>query len=390
MILIDKPYVSDYLKQTVIKNNFPVIDTPQARELLDSEDVNYISDSEAAASYVSQSNPLVYTNSENSIAWVEKHLSHTDLPKQLKQFKNKADFRELLSPMYPDYFFKRIHADRLQSLVAEEIEYPVIIKPAVGFFSMGVRRIDNAEELPAVVEEVRAEMTNANDLYPKEVIDNTEFIIEELAEGEEFAVDFYFDKEGRPVILNITQHLFSSGKDMSDRAYITSKKIIEENLEPFGEFLNEMSHYTKVNNFPAHIELRKDEAGRIVPIEVNPLRFGGWCSTGDLAQHFLGVNIYEFFFEQKTPDWSKILSSKAGKIYSLFILENSTGHKAQEIQSFDYDLLQSIFKTPLELRKINYSQYPIFAFLFTETDDSETEEIDNILKSKLTEFIRLK
>ena len=50
--------------------------------------------------------------------------------------------------------------------------------------------------------------------------------MEEYVEGEEYAIDCYFDEKGEVVILNILHHKFSSGRDTSDRVYSTSKEII--------------------------------------------------------------------------------------------------------------------------------------------------------------------
>ncbi|MCP3675252.1 MAG: ATP-grasp domain-containing protein [Gammaproteobacteria bacterium] len=33
----------------------------------------------------------------------------------------------------------------------------------------------------------------------------------------------------------------------------------------------------------AHDELRGDDKGTILPIEVNPMRFGGWCTSADIT-----------------------------------------------------------------------------------------------------------
>jgi len=41
--------------------------------------------------------------------------------------------------------------------------------------------------------------------------------------------------------------------------------------------------------------------------------------------------------------------------------------KTADIEAFDYEGFVSGFETPLELRKLDYRQYPVFAFLFTET-----------------------
>lgn len=389
MFVADKPYISDFFKETLETNNYPVADTPEARELLNSADINFIKTREVAKRFKQNNDALLYTNSENAIAWIEENLAFSDLPKKIQLFKNKAGLRDTLKPMYPDYFYKKVRAKDLETLSLERLKFPFIIKPAVGFFSLGVRKIDKPEEYPQSIREIRQDMILAKKLYPEKVIAHTEFLIEEVIEGDEFAIDFYYNKAGKPVILNITKHLFASGKDMSDRAYITSKEIVNEQLHDFTKFLEAMGRLTGVKSFAAHAEVRKTPAGKVIPIEINPSRFGGWCTTADLAHYSLGINLYEYFYNQKTPDWNRLLKNKERKIYSLIILDNSTGQKAEDIKAFDYDKMLTHFENPLELRKINYRKFPIFGFVFAETKSENFEEIEHMLKSRLNEFIVL-
>ena len=142
-----------------------------------------------------------------------------------------------------------------------------------------------------------------------------------------------------------------------------------------------------VKNFPVHIELRRDNDGALLPIEVNPMRFGGWCTTADMSFIAYGFNPYLYFFLQKKPNWSEVLKGKEGKLFSIIVLDNSTGIDINEIKSFDYENLLSCFEKPLELRKIDYKKYSVFGFLFTETRDDNFIELKNILDSDLNEFV---
>ena len=168
---------------------------------------------------------------------------------------------------------------------------------------------------------------------------------------------------------------------------MTSKEIIENNLQEFTLFLSKIGQLAKVKNFPVHVELRRDRSGTLIPIEVNPMRFGGWCSTPDLCHAAYGINPYLYYFNQQKPDWVKVLQGKEGKLFSVIILDNSTGKSAAEISSFDYDKFLACFEKPIELRKIDYKKYPVFGFLFAETNSCNFAELKYILNSDLTEFI---
>ena len=56
--------------------------------------------------------------------------------------------------------------------------------------------------------------------------------------------------------------------------------------------------------------------------------------------------------------------------------------------AFDYDRLAAHFAKVLELRKVDVPELPVFGFAFTESDAERTEELDTILQSDLTEFLR--
>ena len=388
MVLLDKPFVSDFLQKTLEKNLYPVVDTNIPDDLVATQSLKLISEQEAVLMKKQDEDLPIYSNSENSIAWIEKNLPFSSLPEKIRLFKNKIAFRERIQDMYPDYFFKGIAFDELENLHIEEIPVPFIIKPAVGFFSMGVYKVDHHDEWPEILKNIQEEVRKNQQIYPKEVINTTDFIIEEVIEGEEFAIDCYFDKEGEPVILNIMQHVFASGKDVSDRLYFTSKKIMYKNLDRMQVFLREISKRTHVRNFPSHIEVRVTAYGTVIPIEVNPMRFGGWCSSPDMAWYAFGINEYEYFFNRLKPDWDAILKKKGDSVHAIVILDNSTGIDGKDIAAFDYDKLLAGFQRPLDIRKANFREYPLFGMLFCETSDEKSPEIHRILKSDLRSYVK--
>lgn len=387
MIILDKPYISEFLLNTLEKNKIPVIRNNAVVELASDKNLVLLFQEEAVAQFNGIDNCLLYTNSENSISWIENNLKHTSLPGKVKLFKNKVLFRDLISDMFPGYFYKSVFFDALESLDAKDFPLPFIIKPAVGFFSLGVYKVEKLSDWKATVQTILKEIDLIKDLYPPEVLHTGEFIIEECIEGDEFAVDCYFNSVGQPVVLNIMKHIFSSGTDVNDRVYITSKEIIENYKNLITTFLSEIGKRAELRNFPAHVEVRIDENGFIAPIEVNPLRFGGWCSTPDLAWHAFGINLYEYLFQQKQPDWSLLLKDKDGAVFSNIVLNNSTGIEGKNIRSFDYEKLLADFEKPLELRKADFGKFPLFGFLFCETRKQNMEELERILMSDLKEYV---
>ena len=388
MILIDNPYVSEFLKDSIRSHGLPVVRTEVAQQHGFTHGPHVIEEQDAIDRARHGDLPVYYTNSENAIGWIAKHLAFTELPAKIDLFKNKVKLRQLLRPLYPDFFFKEVPFNRLEGLHAQDIPLPCIIKPSVGFFSMGVYRVSTPQAWGTVISAIQSEMKSLEGLYPSEVLDTTSFIIEQVIEGDEFAFDAYFDAQGEPVILNILHHVFSHEADVSDRVYVSSKQIIQDNLADFTAFIAQVGQLARVKNFPVHVEIRRNRHGGLAPIEINPLRFGGWCTTADMAHFAYGFNPYVYCANQLKPDWNTLLQGKDDLLYCLIVLNNATGIEGCDIESFDYDLLLSTFKAPLELRKSNFKKHPHFGFLFTETQAHDMHEIQTILKSDLSEFIR--
>ena len=390
MILIDQPYISSFLLKTIKENHLEIVSTEAARKMISDDSLHWISEKEAVEFIKNNPDCPLYTNSENTISWIEKNLASTKLPGQIQVFKNKIKFRELLKDIFPNYFFKGIKFEELAHLSMENIKFPFIIKPAVGFFSLGVHKVDNPEEWPVVLKKITNDIAEIRSFYPNEVVDTSNFIVEECIEGEEYAMDCYFNKEGEPIILSILHHRFSTGKDVNDRVYTTSEEIIEKHLPTMQKFLNTLGKLVNLKNFPFHVEVRIDKNGTIIPIEVNPMRFGGWCTTADLSYFAYGFNSYQYFLNGTKPNWKELFEKGKNKKYSLILLDNNSGIPESNIASFDYDLLLSDFENPMELRKVDFNEYPFFGMVFVETSLGNEKELDQILTSDLKKYIKLK
>ena len=389
MIILDKPYVSDFLKETIEQYQIPVLKTKEIEAFNLTGGLNYISENEAIEQIRAEPFTKIYTNSENAINWISQNLSFSHIPDKINFFKDKYLFRQLTREIFPDFYFRLVKFEDFDALDIVNIPKPFIIKPAVGFFSMAVYKVSTNEEWKDVKKKIEDELKAVANIYPKEVMDTSRFIIEQVITGDEYAFDAYYDADGEPIIVNIMKHIFASGNDFSDRLYITSEKIIREQLPGLECFLRDIGIVTRLKNFPLHVEVRISNKEKIIPIEINPLRFGAWCTTADAAWHAYHFNSIACYFSGSKPDWNKLLENKKGKTYAMMVLENSTGYDAGSIKKFDYQKLLKNFEKPIELRKIDYHKYPVFGFLFVESRDENFNELENILQSNLTEYLKL-
>jgi len=407
LIILEEPYVSRLLKDTIIEMKLSVLKNKTSERLGFDKYIRLLRDEEFIELLIREETCKIYSNSEISLAWIGDNLGFTDISEKIGLFKDKLRFRKLIENIYPDFFYKGVEFGRLEELDIECIRKPFIIKPAVGFFSAGVYKVSTCEEWEKVLKALKQEMEAIKGLFPVQVFSSGKFVIEDYIEGPELAVDAYYNSKGKPVVLNILEHLFPSEDDVEDKVYVTSKKIIKNYLEATLELLSKINEAAKLRdsglqesglrNFPLHIELRVDKQKKLIPVEVNPVRFAGWC-TADIAYHAYGINVHRYFLEGLEPDWSEVLKNrdetqkeeKDDRTYCLLIAKKPGDIETKDIEAFDYEGFVSRFEKPLELRKLDYRQYPVFAFLFTETKNSNWEEIDRYLRADLKEHIKMK
>ncbi len=386
LLLLDGPYVSDFLRETIRTHGLPVVCTSAA---VDGTDLGAgrLIPADAARCLQNGTCPRVLTNSENALGWLAAHGQATPLPAQAEIFKNKVRTRELLRGMYPDFRFREIPVARLDDWEPADMPFPFVIKPAVGFFSLGVHLVHDRAHWLAVRSSLAASLAAGAAVYPQAVLDPTVFLAEECITGDEYAIDAWYDSEGRAVITNILAHRFSSAEDVGDRVYSTSVEILTRWLHPFTAWLNEVGALAGVRDFPVHVEVRVQPDGRIVPIEINPLRFGGWCTTADLAWHAWGCNPYLSFLRAEKPDWPAICAARDDRLWSVVVLDNTSGVDGTRIDAFDYVAVQARFGRVLECRPVDWRRYPLFGFLLVETAQADAGELDRILVDDLRGFV---
>lgn len=384
MMILDFPYVSPFLMETLKKHQVPVLKNDSLLQLNDESELAVYSEEEFFRLY-EKGTPLL-SNSENTLSTVLRHVGETALGDWILSLKDKGQFRKRTADLYPDVVFREVSLAELEAIRLDELTFPCVLKPAVGFFSMGVYLIDDAAEWEQAVQDLKNELSMTAGIYPDHVFGRERFLIESRINGDEFAVDVYFDDDGRPVVLNILKHLFHGEKDTSDRVYFTGKRVVEEMLGKVTEEVGEIGKRFGLKRFPIHIEFRLRSDGKLVPIEANPLRFAGWCTT-DIAGKAFDINPYEYFLFGKEPNWPAILE-ELNDDYVYMVVADTGDVNREEMVSVDYEGFLSTFKEPLELRRIDWRRYPVFAFVFARTNDFT--EMTKQLEHNFKVFFQLK
>lgn len=323
---------------------------------------------EDAVKMISKHSSLILTNAEDILPFLIEHSGNKARIENIRLFKDKVRTRQFLSRIYPDYFFIEADINRLS-----DIELPpgreYIIKPLAGFFSIGIRKIRDKSDLAHAVEDISREIKeNAGNVSP-DVVSPDRFIIEEYLPGDEYACDAYFNSKGEGVVLGIYRHPFLNDEDFRDIVYYTNPELMREMLPMAESFLKMLSSERKIVNFPLHMEFRV-KGDLLVPIEINPMRFGGF-SLSDLTFFAYGIKANDCYFQSIKPDWDEILS-KAGQETYYWVL--SELHSRTDA-SFDHEEYADTFEGILAYCKLDTRRYPAFSIAF-----ASTKNLDEALK----------
>ncbi len=382
MIILEKPYVSAPLVAYLEEKQIPVLHNDMA-ELLKQQghQLNLLEDQPFVEKY--QQTQKLYAVSENALVWLYAQLPDSELVKKVKILKDKAAFRRICQKIYPDFYYKEVELKALRSLDPDTLPLPLVLKPSVGFLSVGVYIVRSKEEWQMALDDIDKNFAKQCAVFPDTVVKSEMFVLEQFIEGEEYAVDAYYDADGQPNIINIFHHIFKDETDVSDRLYCMSKQIFETNYPAFNQFCIDLNGVLQLRNFPMHVEFRVDKStGRAIPIEVNPLRFAGMC-LNDLTRHTCGLLPVQAFFEGTRPDYATMWNGIEEDVFSFVVLDKPF----ETTRSIDFEAIKKHFHGVLETRDIKNPAMSIWGFLFTKTTPEHKDELKEILFSDLQEFM---
>lgn len=382
MIILEKPYVSAPLVAYLEEKQIPVLHNDMA-ELLKQQghQLNMLEDQPFVEKY--QQTQKLYAVSENALVWLYAQLPDSELVKKVKILKDKAAFRRICQKIYPDFYYKEVELKALRSLDPDTLPLPLVLKPSVGFLSVGVYIVRSKEEWQMALDDIDKNFAKQCAVFPDTVVKSEMFVLEQFIEGEEYAVDAYYDADGQPNIINIFHHIFKDETDVSDRLYCMSKQIFETNYPAFNQFCIDLNGVLQLRNFPMHVEFRVDKStGRAIPIEVNPLRFAGMC-LNDLTRHTCGLLPVQAFFEGTRPDYATMWNGIEEDVFSFVVLDKPF----ETTRSIDFEAIKKHFHGVLETRDIKNPAMSIWGFLFTKTTPEHKDELKEILFSDLQEFM---
>ncbi len=382
MLILEKPFVSKTLIKTAVEKHIPVLKNAMSDEISsEGYALNLLSDEEFVNEY--EKRGRIYTMSENALGWVFENIKDKNLLEKITLLKNKATFRNICSDIYPDFFFKNVEIKNLNEVNIDNLKFPLVLKPSIGFLSAGVYVVKNAEEWKNAIDNIQQNFQKVGTQFPEFVIGTHDFLIEEYIKGEEYAVDTYFDENGNPTILNIFHHRFANESDTSDRLYCSSLKLYNNYEESFMQFLNKLNVVLNLKNFPMHIEFRYD--GKMaIPIEINPLRFAGFC-LNELQTHISGIHPISAYLENIHISRDQMWKNKEEDTYSFIVLERPIDSKPTE--RFNEKKFFDDMMDVLELRPLSDPTVGVAATAFIRSDNQHQSELEHILHLDMHDYM---
>jgi hypothetical protein len=300
--------------------------------------------------------------------------------KAIELLKNKYAFRQILADIYPNFQYQFIQSHQIQDL---KITQKSVIKPVKGVFGTAVRIIDRDTDLTELASQLQTELAKNTDLFSASVLSTTDFIVESYIEGEEYAVDMFYNSSGEACIVNIYHHPLPQNLAYLHVIYYASKAVFDLIYARAKQFFTELNGILNVTNLPIHGEFKFD-GDRLMPIELNALRFGG-MGLGNLAFHGLGVDPYGCFSNDLEPDWQQIWQDRPADIFAFFIAYNGANINVVNYQP-DREKLKRQFTEVLLERDFDYQNQLAFGiYILKET----TQNLARLLQIEFDDFFEL-
>jgi len=298
----------------------------------------------------------------------------------ISRLKNKVHCRQMLTSIFPDFFFREIPVRDLPKIeLAPGEKY--FVKPIKGYWGSAAFPVDAQTDRVALMHEIEAQLGKRTGLFSEQVVAKDRLIVEEFLEGEEYAVDMFFNESGEPVITNVCHHPLPKKLDYLHVVYYTSYEVYR-NLHPkFIEFFHALNQSLHARSIPIHGEFKLHK-GKLTPIELNPLRFGS-DGFADLSFHAFGFNPFLYFAENRAPDWEALWKGREEKIFAFYLGYNGsdldTGHYRPDFRNF-----RRLFSNILSDMAMNYQDTLAFAVMYIEEDS--LERIHELLEVEFNEY----
>lgn len=321
---------------------------------------------------------VLYVPSEDGLVLVAERTSNEPVRKAIGLFKDKSAFRKMIAPLFPDFFHTECRTDDIAGLSLDFSRgRKYVIKPRRGYYATAVRTVTAADDLRLVQQDIQAELSERARFYPGSMLSADAVIVEEFIGGDiknsmsldsaELAVDLYYDSTGTPVIVGLYHHPHPTNERYFHTLYYTNARIFALFAERVLKFFSDLQALgMNLRSFPVHAEF-KVHNGALVPIEINPYRFGGY-GLADLMHHVGGINPYRAFFNEERADWDAIWKGKTDN-YACIVGYNGDRVDARTTQPDHAEFQRFLTPGLLQYAELDHTASPLFGIAFVKSAD---------------------
>lgn len=205
---------------------------------------------------------------DSAVAITDKIAKHYNLlgndPSSSDARRNKLAMREkfMKAGLLPEgFFFKKCSTDKDVDAIALNHEFPMIIKTPQGYGSHLVFVCNNKAEMKEYLHQI----INNNNYFGQR---DTYALVEKLAEGEEYCIDIFRNKNGES-LMNVSD--YEKAKLANGREFYNNiSQVIDENdRKLLADFSSKMADAVGIKYGAIHAEIIWDkENGIMVPVEI--------------------------------------------------------------------------------------------------------------------------
>jgi hypothetical protein len=311
---------------------------------------------------------------------VLRHLEDESKREWISRLKHKVYCRQILASLFPDFFFTQIPVGELVDLTLDRNQR-YFVKPIKGYWGSAAYPIEPDTDLRELQEEIERQLNKRIGIFSENVVAHDFLIVEEYLEGLEYAVDMFFNEEGKPVITNICHHPIPKKLEYLHAVYYTNYEVFCDLYPRFIEFFEHLNTIINMRSMPIHGEFKLHK-GKLTPIELNPLRYGS-DGFADLSFHAFGFNPFLYFAENKEPDWSELWKGRAGKVYAFYLGYNGTDLDI-DCSRPDFRNFRKLFSHILFDMAMDYRSSLAFAVMYIE--ESNLDRIYELLEVEFNEY----
>lgn len=216
-----------------------------------------------------------------SEAFATKHIPYSAVIKaRLKDETRKA----LRDCNLPNARFTEISNLEEAKKAANNIGYPVILKPTDGACSQNVFLVNNQNELIGAFNK----LSNSKKSYLDFKV-RRKFLVEEYIDGDEFSVEIFM-LNGKAAFASVTEKIKGQLPFFVEVAHIVPTSVHTDKISILTKAAEDYMNALGLKDGCSHVEMRLSPKGPIV-MEINP-RPGGDQIARDLLINAFGINLF--------------------------------------------------------------------------------------------------